>query len=245
MRWGDAGITRVKGKCAKDDQEGWVTTKGNAGTVYAAASSKHYCIVQEVPLQKKFATASTEVVRVLARDEMVLAVEDPKEEAFPPEVRVRGRAISDGAVGWITVKDENVKRWSPSYKCIKATPLHESVAVEGASVVRQLEVGERAELLEGPVEQGGGPPDEVAGREGRRGWLGDHPRRRGQALPPADALRAWQAQEGAQSQGQVSLLAETVSPEGAQSQGHRGRGWLRGSRWWFWPGRLLSVSPRQ
>jgi len=148
-----AGILRVKGKTLKDDKIGWVTIKGNAGTIYADQSSKHYTVLQEVPMQKKMDSLTAETVRMLAVGEALQALEAPKEETFPPEVRMKGRALSDDAVGWITKKD-NVRPWSPYYKCIVATPIHSTVAVEEAEVVRQLDAGETAELVEGPMEEG-------------------------------------------------------------------------------------------
>jgi len=166
-----AGITRVRGKTVKDEKVGWITVKGNAGTVYADASSKHFTVLREVPLQKRFATAGAEDVRTLAEGEAVLALEGPKEEAYPPEVRLKGRALSDDAVGWIT-KADNVRPWSPYYKCMVATPLHSTLAPEGAQVLRQLEVGEIVELLEGPVEEG--PEMRMKGRAEKDravGWV--------------------------------------------------------------------------
>merc|ERR1712066_123490 len=62
----------------------------------------------------------------------------------------KGRASSDGVVGWITLKSDSTKPWSPFYKCKKATPLHETASMEGSTVLREIEVGEVAELLEGP-----------------------------------------------------------------------------------------------
>jgi len=169
---GEAGITRVRAKASKDDQEGWVTTKGNAGTVYASSSSKHYCILQDTPLQKKLSSSSSETIRELAKGEMMQSLEEPKEESCPPEVRIKCKAVSDGAVGWITLKGENVKLWSPCFKCLKAAPLHDALATEGASVVRQLEVGEKAELLEGPTEDGKDVRIKArADRDGAVGWV--------------------------------------------------------------------------
>jgi hypothetical protein len=152
----EAGITRMKGKTLKDDKDGWITTKGNAGTVYAEASTKHYTVVLEMPLQKKMQmTGTVEEVKMLSKGEVVQSLEGPKEIAFPPEVRLKGRALSDGVVGWITLQGENVKPWTPYYKClVKGTPLHEAIASEGATVVRELEKGETLELLEGPQEEG-------------------------------------------------------------------------------------------
>jgi len=151
---GEASITRVRAKALKDEKEGWVTTKGNAGTVYASASSKHYLMLRETPMQKKLSSLS-EKVRDLAKDEMVESMEEPKEESCPPEIRIRCKATSDGAVGWVTLRGDSVKKWSSAYKCLKAAPLHDTIATEGATVVRQLEAGEKTELLEGPTEDGG------------------------------------------------------------------------------------------
>mmetsp|Transcript_99440 Transcript_99440/g.309818 ORF Transcript_99440/g.309818 Transcript_99440/m.309818 type:complete len:710 (-) Transcript_99440:118-2247(-) len=167
----EGGITRVRAKALKDDQEGWVTTKGNAGTVYASSSSKHYCLAQGTPLQKRLSSAS-ESVRELAGGEMVQALEEPKEEACPPEARVRCRALSDGAVGWAALRGDNLRRWSPRYKCARATPIHDALAAEGAGAVRQLEVGEKAELLEGPTEDGGVLRMRArAEKDGATGWV--------------------------------------------------------------------------
>jgi len=151
----EANIIRVKGKCAKDDQEGWVTVKGNAGTTYASPSSKHYKVIREVRLQKKFASeTAAEPIRELQKDEVVQVLEGPNEELFPPEVRIKGKAMRDGTVGWITLKGENVKPWSPYYKCIQSTQLYDSASSDGAAELRQVAIGETLEILEGPTEDG-------------------------------------------------------------------------------------------
>jgi len=166
----DAGITRVRGRTLKDDKVGWITTKGNAGTIYADASSKHYTVLQEVPLEKRFPSLGAESVRMLAAGEAMQALEGPKEESFPAEVRMKGRALSDGAVGWIT-RGEHVRPWSPYYKCLEATPLRSAAAAD-AEVVRQLEPGESLELLEGPraEEEGALLMRARAERDGALGW---------------------------------------------------------------------------
>lgn len=151
----EAGITRVKGKSLKDETIGWITIKGNAGTVYAEASSKHYCVLHDVPLTKQFASdKNNEVVRTLAKGEAMQVLQGPKEETFAPEVRVKCKAMSDGLVGWLTVKVDSMKPWTPFYRCKVAAPLHEALSAEGATVIRQVEKGEVVELLEGPAEDG-------------------------------------------------------------------------------------------
>ncbi|CAK0808981.1 unnamed protein product, partial [Prorocentrum cordatum] len=151
----EAGITRIKGKALKDEAEGWITSKGNAGTVYAEPSKKHWSIVQEQPMTKAFkSNGPVEEVRSLEAGEAVLLLEGPKEEAFPPDVRIKGRALSDGAIGWITLKGTTVKKWSLFYKVLKSGPAHDARSPEGAQVLRETTAGEVAEWLEGPVEEG-------------------------------------------------------------------------------------------
>jgi len=168
----EAQISRVKGKTIKDDLEGWITIKGNAGTVYAEPSTKLYCVLQDTPMTKKPSSSSGEEVRMLKKGEAMQVLEGPKEEKFEPETRVKGRALSDGAVGWMTTTSSNVKPWTPYYKCKVASPLHEQLAVEGATVVRQVEVAETLELLEGPTQDG----EELrmkarAEKDGAVGWV--------------------------------------------------------------------------
>jgi len=169
----DAGITRVKGKAMKDETEGWITIKGNAGTVYAEASSKHYTVTDDVSLQKQFSSADAETVRPLEKGEALQVLEGPKEESVPPAVRVKGRALSDGSVGWITLKGDNVRPWSPYFNCLKSAPLHDAAAAEGATLIRQVTAGEVVELLEGPTkEEGQEPRMKVrAEKDGAIGWV--------------------------------------------------------------------------
>jgi len=155
----EAGITRVKGKSLKDEQVGWITIKGNAGTVYAEASSKHFCVLQDMSLTKKFPSNNPgEEVRTVLKGEAMQVLEGPKEETYAPEVRVKVLATRDGATGWITVKKapevENTKIWTPLYTCKIASAMTTTLTVEGAEEVRKVEVGEKMELLEGPSEDG-------------------------------------------------------------------------------------------
>jgi len=150
----EAGITRVKGKATKDEQEGWITIKGNAGTIYAQASSKHYSVVEDVPLHKQFSSVGAEPIRILEKGEAVQAMEGPREESFPPQVRVKGKALSDGMMGWVTLKGDNLQPWSPYFTCVKATSMQDSPASETSAEVRQVEHGEAVELIEGPLREG-------------------------------------------------------------------------------------------
>merc|ERR1711972_1275175 len=122
---------------------------------------------EDTLLSKKFASSSS------GDDEIrMLVMEGPKEEAFPAETRIKVKALSDGGVGWITMKSDSVKPWTPYYKCTMTAPLHDQALVEGATAVRDIEVGEALELLEGPTLEG----DELrmkgrADKDGTVGWV--------------------------------------------------------------------------
>eukprot|EP00927_Polykrikos_kofoidii_P031606 TRINITY_DN27151_c0_g1_i1.p1 TRINITY_DN27151_c0_g1~~TRINITY_DN27151_c0_g1_i1.p1 ORF type:complete len:2139 (+),score=568.46 TRINITY_DN27151_c0_g1_i1:1-6417(+) len=166
------GIERVQGVALKDGRECWITTKGNAGTVYAEAKPNYYSVLREVELQKRFASEDAEVIRTLAPREVFLALEGPKEETTSPEVRAKVVALRDGAVGWISVKESSVKNWTPMYKCIVSTPMHDRLASEGATVLRDVSLGETIELLEGPVRENN--ETRMRGRAaklGTTGWI--------------------------------------------------------------------------
>jgi len=149
------GIARIKGKTPGDDKEGWVTLKGNAGTVYASQSKKHYIVRAEVPLTKAFPSEKAETLLTLEKDQAIEIIEGPRAERVEPSVRVRGRALSDGAEGWITLKADTVRSWTPHYRCLVAGPMHKEAKEEGAETVREIAKGESVELLEGPQEDGG------------------------------------------------------------------------------------------
>eukprot|EP00931_Biecheleriopsis_adriatica_P033416 TRINITY_DN193_c0_g1_i5.p1 TRINITY_DN193_c0_g1~~TRINITY_DN193_c0_g1_i5.p1 ORF type:complete len:2073 (-),score=714.85 TRINITY_DN193_c0_g1_i5:36-6125(-) len=167
----ESGVTRVKGRTTKDDKVGWITIKGNAGTVYASASNKHYGVVKEVAMQKAMASNS-EKIRDLAVGEAVQVIEGPKEEVQQPAVRVKVKATSDGASGWVTAQLPSVKRWSSLYKCQSATPMHSACKAEGAEVLREIAAGEVLDLLEGPVEEAGELRMKAkAKKDSKEGWV--------------------------------------------------------------------------
>jgi len=147
------GVERVKGKSTKDDVEGWITIKGNAGTCFAKVNEKLYTVIHEVVMQGQFKSDSS-AVRTLKVGEAVEVMEGPKEEKLEALNRAKVRTSGDGATGWISVKSDNVKKWTPSYKFLKAGSLY---AAKGSTegVVREATVGEVLELQEGPVEVDG------------------------------------------------------------------------------------------
>jgi len=152
----DAGVFRVEGVAKKDDLKGWLTSKGNQGTVYAEVANKSFTVTKEVELQKAFKSVdvNTELVRMLEVGEELQVTEGPKDEKVPGDTRVKVRCLSDGAVGWMSRKQGFVKAWTPNYKVVENVTMHGSRAIEGATEVRELKKGDAVELLEGPVAEG-------------------------------------------------------------------------------------------
>lgn len=167
----EGGVTRCKGVTVKDKVEGWITTKGNAGSVYMEKSTKFYSLKQATPLKKSMAGA--EVVRQMEAGEAFLVQEGPKAERTPPEHRIRVRALSDAVTGWITLSKKTLRPWSPTYKCVTASlPFHSSRIPDGAAEIRKLSEDETVEWLEGPVKEG----EELrikarSTKDGLAGWL--------------------------------------------------------------------------
>merc|ERR1712048_1143311 len=172
---GDAetGIQRLSGKALKDGKEGWITTKGNAGTIYAEADSKKYFVEKEVELQDKFQSQGAKTLRKLEPGETFTLLEGPRGETAPPEHRIKVRCLSDGKLGWVTKKAGGMKNASTAYRCLAAVTLSDSRAgasIEGSKVLKEFQKGEVVELLEGPVEEGKELRIKVATKDGLVGW---------------------------------------------------------------------------
>jgi len=168
------GVFRVRGQSMKDGLTGWVTIKGNAGTIYAEESTKLFTVLRETPLQKRFSSEGADVVRMLAKDEAVEVLEGPKEERFEAVIRAKGKALSDGAIGWVSVREKALRPWSPYYRVGAATVVQDSLQVKGASTLRKLEVGESVEVLEGPTREKDLDVLRIRGRlekDGVIGWI--------------------------------------------------------------------------
>jgi len=169
-----SGVFRIRCQVTKDMSEGWVTTSGNAGTVFAEESGCHYMISRAVPLQSGFQsdTVSTMTTRMLDKDEEVVLIEGPKEEKCDPVVRVHVRAVLDGAVGWVTLKPNNLMRWSPLYRCVNGTVIQNLLEVGKAHTLRRLDLDETVEVLEGPLEDASAGILRLKGRAERDGAIG-------------------------------------------------------------------------
>jgi len=145
--------------------------------VFAALLSDMREVTRDITLTNVFEIKTAKKVRKLALGEILEAVGPPQEDSGLDLERMQCRAISDGALGWVTVKSKAgtayLKRaQKPFLWCPESLVLHRGPE-ESTDTVRDLGPGEVLELIEGPRE--GRPGDMrvrgVACHEETTGWL--------------------------------------------------------------------------
>eukprot|EP00927_Polykrikos_kofoidii_P021184 TRINITY_DN20135_c0_g1_i1.p1 TRINITY_DN20135_c0_g1~~TRINITY_DN20135_c0_g1_i1.p1 ORF type:complete len:1927 (+),score=457.77 TRINITY_DN20135_c0_g1_i1:93-5873(+) len=142
-----SAIARIRGRALTDGVVGWVSVKGNQGTPFLKTTNKPcYKITSELRLQREVGEDSEEVC-VLKPPDVFEILEGPCElQVFC--VRAQGKALSDGACGWATVRKDSTQK---VYKVVAGIVLTDSEDVKGSKPIRKLEAGEILECIEGPV----------------------------------------------------------------------------------------------
>lgn len=169
----EAGCTRIRVVANKDGKEGWVTTKGNAGSLYAVESGRRYVLSKCMPLQASFESDSPKV-KTLEEGASIELIKGPLEETPNTAVRVKGLVSSSGQQGWLTMEGGNLRPWGPRYRCVSSTAINDimDVTSEEAKTLRKLEVGEVVEILEGPKLEATVGIMRLRGRADRDGTVG-------------------------------------------------------------------------
>lgn len=146
-------ITRLQFKAVKDGAEGWVTLKGNQGTIFAEASTSHYVVSKGCSIRAAAARDAAEVGK-LKKGDVFAAKAEPVEDTPATRLLMRARAMDDGASGWVSfelgVGRAPVRPWRPRYTCRVATDLTDGVDASSASM-RKAKIGEVFEAIEGPT----------------------------------------------------------------------------------------------
>lgn len=168
----EAGVKRVKAKILKEDKEGWVTLTSETGTSFFSTSAKHYTVLEDVALQKGPIAATAETVRTLETGEAFVVMEGPKDEVADSQMRGRGVALGSGVAGWFSI-GVATKPWVPSYTCVKAVAIRDSLNAEEGKDIRQLTVNEVIDFLDGPkVDPSGAVKIKgCAAKDGSVGWV--------------------------------------------------------------------------
>jgi hypothetical protein len=153
----DIGLPRLRCRALSDMKEGWVTERGNQGSLFLEKVAKPYfCCEEEVRLTAGFESTGEEVRR-LQPGEVMETLEGPRKETPLLFERLKGKAVSDGKPGWVTLKDAS------GQPCFSATPMlvcKASIAItttfdiSQGKAIRKLEVGEVLDIVEEPKEDG-------------------------------------------------------------------------------------------
>jgi len=150
----DAAIVRLKFRSMSDGKEGWVTLRGNQGTVFVELSKSHYVVQKELTLRESSDGASG-AVRRLEVGEAFEGEDAPKEVRPEPKMCLRARALEDGKTGWVSFiagpQTTPVRPWVPKYTCKVTVTFTPALAAKGAEAVRTAEPGETFEAIEGPA----------------------------------------------------------------------------------------------
>lgn len=145
-------ITRLQFRAAKDGVEGWVTLKGNQGTVFLDVSGVHYTMTREVVLRAG-KERDAAVVRRLQAGEAFAGAGEPEEEQPPARFVLRARALEDGASGWVSFSSGGgapLRPWRPRYVC--RAPMTFTADASGSTLAAgaSAATGEVLEVVEGP-----------------------------------------------------------------------------------------------
>jgi len=97
-------VMRVRAKCMKDDVEGYITMSGNQGTMFLEEGGNCFKVIQATILTPEFELDAGEVktTRKLKQGEIVEVREWAKKEEKSGLMRMKCKAKSSGAIGWVT-----------------------------------------------------------------------------------------------------------------------------------------------
>lgn len=172
----DSGLVRVKARAVNDGFEGWVTLKGNAGSSFLSPTLKpYYSLETGAELTEQF-SSNSKILRELRRGEVVEVLVGPKIEKGIVVMRLRGKAVKDEKVGWVTLSApeiENLKQSTKFLICKSAIAITDKFDIAAGKPIRKLDKGDSVEVLEGPVEDAERKLFRVKGRcrDGKEGWI--------------------------------------------------------------------------
>ncbi|CAJ1341547.1 unnamed protein product [Effrenium voratum] len=129
-------MMRLKCKVFGSDLTGWVTVKGNVGTVFVQPCERTYVVRKATTLGK----------RELKEGEF-LQVSELKEESTPSQHLAKVRSQS-GSEGWVEMHKSAVKPWTRQYKALIPQVLRREKDSE--DMVRQVSKGETFVAIDMP-----------------------------------------------------------------------------------------------
>jgi len=140
---------------------------------------RYFSCVKSVSMTDALEVSKGKSVRQLDLEEVVELLEGPSLDAKSKLNRIRGRALRDGTIGWISLQGNQgtaflKKDGKPFYCCISEVALEATSQAGVGEPLRMLEKDEALEVLEGPR------PDDVvaasrvcvkANKDHATGWI--------------------------------------------------------------------------
>jgi len=112
----------------------------------------YYRVIKETVLTTERAIKGSKLIRRLAVDELISLLEGPLRDDALDVARIRGTAVKDGSVGWVTVTGNGgavfAEEGQALHEVVRATDLSSCLSVASAGIVRALSVGEVLDILE-------------------------------------------------------------------------------------------------
>merc|ERR1711862_146155 len=146
-------ISRLEFKAIRDGKTGWVTLRGNQGTIFMEQSTSHYVLAGDAILRSSAARSST-TVRELQKGETVEATEAPREDLPDSHILAKVRAVENSEVGWLCwakgSKRPPLRPWPSKYICKAPVDLSSNFDAGSGGSLKRAEAGETLECIDGP-----------------------------------------------------------------------------------------------
>lgn len=147
-------VQRVRGRCLKDNKFGWATLSAFKDT---DKTDKFLVCAVTTAMRNAFGIKESKAVRKVEIGEVLVQLEEPKEDTSHKLVRVRVKARRDSLEGWVTMTGNQgtafVSEATTSHReCKCATPLQATIASDSKEV-RMLEESELFEVQQTKTEK--------------------------------------------------------------------------------------------
>jgi len=152
--------------------------KGVSRQGFSKLIEQYYKCVKDIAITSGFDIKGSSTSRKLELGEVVEILDGPKTDDIGLS-RVQARVVSDGLIGWLTVKGNHgtpflVETSKPCYTVVEEVILEEDFSSESGAQIRTLDVNEVVEVLEGPRKETVGSALRAHGKassDGAVGWF--------------------------------------------------------------------------
>lgn len=116
LRENSYDVLRIRGKALEDGETGWITVRGNQGSVFLVEGGNLFKVVKETILTEAFELNGDKAdLKVLLKDDTrklkegtILEVHEwPRIEEKSGLTRMKGKVRQDGSIGWATTVSNN------------------------------------------------------------------------------------------------------------------------------------------